>query len=161
MLCDACLGMLQFRCNELDVFGKVRRQIISESVAARKRVHQRRSGHHRTSLGLKQSANLGCYICGAIWKRFSRVQQNSVCTWELGAPRKGRTGSTPDDQIDTLTEDDFFTFALLHTTSFGQDFSLQFSFHEDAHPTVRSQTNTFHLARVFSKQTFIYYQARA
>jgi hypothetical protein len=140
MLCDICLGILQFRSNaftEYQTYKCPENPHYGRSYpAAGDQLVDLMLGHHRTSLSFEQSAILGCYIWKSIWRRLSEVQQSSV-------------------RMCTLTDDEFFTFAMLGSVGFGVKFTLRICFRKEAQPAVCYQTYLFTMNRTPRKWSIV------
>jgi hypothetical protein len=105
LLCEVCLGALQFRRNEIDP-------------EADKPYHLRKFGHHRTPTTLEQSAEQGCYICLALWRQVPKIGKRAVHTWEEDMARSPNCGVQAQRTTSVLTSGLFFTIAAFIPVGF-------------------------------------------
>jgi hypothetical protein len=134
MLCGVCLGIFQHRNEFYD--GETVRPYNGRAWNLSPN-RQWSFGHHLTTLSLKQSSILGCYICNALWEKFSKDDQGLMHAWYEKDLRSRRIGSGKAGvgQANTLTWNDFSTVAQISTYEHNfTSFSLLIEFDKPTFP---------------------------
>jgi hypothetical protein len=109
LLCEVCLGALQFRRNKIG------------DPEADKYNGWHGFGHHRTPTTLEQSAEQNCYICLVLWREILKIGKRAMHTWEENMARSPSYGVQAQRTTSVLNRGMFFTIVSFSSVEFSRE----------------------------------------
>lgn len=121
-------------------------------------VFEKSFGHHRDSASVHSAAMVGCYVCSVLWHILSDIPLSSSERefFEKEETRVRERTTTPHkDDIDQLSEEDFFTHVRLRRTTWHHDDERPDELTLDTHVGVEQTVGLgmFTLQRLSGKST--------